>query len=189
MRRGSRSRGGGASGGQALACDRRRSGILLAGQSPPGHLRAAIVNASLFLSVDYFNCSVVPGRGRGYEYLYPSSWKRDKVRGIELLAHDPEAKEFNLTITSGPAQFIVLGSPEEAELLKVDSFPDRDSSRRSYTLELRILANNELRHFLFKILKTESKVYTLVLQVPEGQWPGSADCARTLLDGLRATTN
>ncbi|XP_024531357.1 uncharacterized protein LOC9632940 [Selaginella moellendorffii] len=58
-------------------------------------------------------CSVVPGRGRGYEYLYPSSWKRDKVRGIELLAHDPEAKEFNLTITSGPAQFIVLGSPEE----------------------------------------------------------------------------
>lgn len=149
-------------------------------------------------------CSLTGVQANGYEYAYPETWIRDRIRGIEVLAHDPEVSELNLSIFTSPTQSGTLSgsaaevgeaiiaqyqkSPtiDKAELLGVDMKQD-GSSIKSYFIELLVDAGGKQRHFLTKLIRTERKVLSLTLQVPEELWLSNASCMKSVVQNFKQT--
>ncbi|XP_024361843.1 psbP domain-containing protein 1, chloroplastic isoform X1 [Physcomitrium patens] len=150
-------------------------------------------------------CSLKRVQANGYDYAYPECWVRDKIRGIEVLAHDPEVSELNMSIFTSPVQSGTLsGSAEEvggaiiaqylksptiskAELLGVVLKED-ESSNRIYSFELSVEAGSKQRHLLTKLIRTDRKVLSLTLQVPEELWSSYASCMKSVTDNFKQTT-
>lgn len=162
-------------------------------------------SAELGLNSTNAMCSLKGVQANGYQYAYPESWIRDRIRGIEVLAHDPEVTELNMSIFTGPAQSGTLsGSAAEvgeaiisqykkspainkAELLGVDLKQD-EGNNRSYSVELSVEAGGKQRHLLTKLIRTDRKVLSLTLQVPEELWPSNESCMNSITEKFKQTT-
>ncbi|KAG0624123.1 hypothetical protein M758_3G225700 [Ceratodon purpureus] len=162
------------------------------------------LSAELGLNSANAMCSLKGVQANGYEYAYPESWVRDRIRGIEVLAHDPEVTELNMSIFTAPAQSNTLtGSATEvgeaiitqykksptidkAELLGIDLKQD-GGNNRSYSVELSIEAGGKQRHLLTKLIRTDRKVLSLTLQVPEELWSANESCVNSITEKFKQT--
>ncbi|KAH9564451.1 hypothetical protein CY35_04G026800 [Sphagnum magellanicum] len=147
-------------------------------------------------------CELTRVQTQRYQYAYPGSWFLEHVRGIEVLAHDPEVGELNMTVTSGPAtsgalpksaeevgkaimnRYEKAPSVDKAQLLDVD-LREAGSNSRDYIVELIVDARGKQRHLLSKLILTDRKVYAVTVQVPQELWEGNGDCMRTVLQAFQ----